>query len=83
MGCDFQDKEVEDTAILLANSTTGHRFHFFCFKKPNYVMKVMLSWMTLEELEGGKIHRIYNSTLSGEPVIKRFKYRQPFGLHFG
>ena len=28
-------------------------FRLFCMKEPDYVMMIMASWMTLNELEGG------------------------------
>ena len=32
--------------------TEGKAFNIFCFKEPEYVIKIMATWMTLEELDG-------------------------------
>ena len=48
-------------------------------KYPDYVMKIMASWMTLDELEGARTIR-YLVDSSGTKETKQFTYRQPFGL---
>ena len=30
----------------------GNAFNIFFFKEPEYVMKIMATWMTLEDLDG-------------------------------
>ena len=35
----------------------GKVFKIFCFKEPYYVMKIMATWMTLEELDGADNRR--------------------------
>ena len=35
----------------------GKAFNIFCFKKPEYAMKIMATWMTLEELDGSDTRR--------------------------
>ena len=44
------------------------------------MMKIMTSWITLDELEGGDTKRNYKGR-DGESLVKK-KYRQPSGLHF-
>ena len=44
-------------------------------------MKIMATWMTLEELDGADTRREYKGR-DGESLTRLFKYRQPFGLHF-
>ena len=35
----------------------GKAFKIFCFKEQEYVMKVVATWMTLEELDGADTRR--------------------------
>jgi hypothetical protein len=77
----FADKEVGDYDMLETTTEEGKPFKIFCFKEPDYVMKIMASWMTLNELEGAQTKRDYKDA-SGRMVSKKFCYRQPFGLHF-
>ena len=44
-------------------------------------MKIMATWMTLEELDGADTRREYKGQ-DGESLSRLSKYRQPFGLHF-
>ena len=44
-------------------------------------MKIMATWMTLEELDGAGTRREYKGRY-GESLSRLFKYRHPFGLHF-
>ena len=50
-------------------------------KDPDYVMKIMASWMKIDELEGART-RIYLIESSGVNDIKQFKYRQMFRIYF-
>ena len=59
----------------------GKAFNIFCFEEPEYVMKIMATWMTLEELDGAD-NRLEYKGRDGEFLASIFKYRQPFGLHF-
>ena len=43
-------------------------------KEPDYVMKIMASWMTLGELDGTRT-RIYFIDSSGKKETKQFTYR--------
>ena len=38
--------------MVEASTEEGKPFRVFCFKEPDYVMKIMASWMNLDELEG-------------------------------
>ena len=44
-------------------------------------MKIISTWMTLEELDGADTRQEYKGGY-GESLARLFKYRQPFGLHF-
>ena len=77
----FQDKEVGGVDILEARTQENKPFQIFCMKEPDYVMKIMAIWMTLEELDGAKTRRDFADS-SGTKQTKLFTYRQPFGLYF-
>ena len=34
-------------------------FKIFCMKYPDYVMKIVASWITLDELEGARTRRYF------------------------
>ena len=74
----FQDKEVSDVGMLEARTQENKSFRIFCMKEPDYVMNIMVSWMTLRELEGAKTRRDFIDS-SGMKETKQFTYRQPFG----
>lgn len=76
----FEDKEVGYCSMLQTKTEEGKPFKIFCMKEPDYVMKVMASWMTLNELEGARTKRDWKE--NGVNKSKTFNYRQPFGLHF-
>ena len=44
-------------------------------------MKIMATWMTLEELDGADTRQEYKGR-DGESLAWLFKDRQPFGLNF-
>ena len=50
-------------------------------KDPNYVMKIMERWMTLDELDFSRTRR-YSIDRSGTKGTKHFTYRQTFEIHF-
>ena len=56
-------------------------FKIFFMKEPDCVMEIMMSWMTLDELEGACARRHFKDR-SGKKETNKFTYRQPFGLHF-
>ena len=67
--------------MIEARTRYNKPFRIFCMKEPDYVMNIMVSWMTLDELEGAKTRR-YFIDRSGTKETKQFTYRQPFGIHF-
>ena len=80
----FSDKDVTHVDMLEAitvEGPEGKAFKIFCFKDPEYVMQIMATWMTLEELDGSDTRQEYKGRY-GESLARLFKYRQPFGLHF-
>jgi len=81
----FQDKEVGDCAMLEAKTHAGDPFRIFCMKEPDYVMKIMSSWMTLDVEGKGEYEtmRQFKNPHTGETVTKIFSYRQPFAMHYG
>ena len=73
--------EVGDVDMVMAATEEGEPFKILCFKETDYVMKIMASCMTLDDLEGDNIKRVYKGA-NGQTMSTTFKYRQPFGLHF-
>ena len=67
----FEDKEFGDVGIIEARNEDNKLFKVFFMKDPDYVMKIMVSWRTLDELEGETTRRdfIYNS---GKKDTKQF-----------
>ena len=56
-------------------------FKIFCMKETDYVVKIMASWMTLDQLEGARTIRDFIDS-SGTEQTKHFTYHQPFWIHF-
>ena len=77
----FVYKDVGGVVMLGAATEVGKTLCIFFFKDPDYVMNIMSSWMTLDELEGFNMKRNYKGRY-GESLVKIFKYQQPFVLHF-
>ena len=46
----FEDKKVSDIRIIETLTEDDKLFKLFCIKEPDYVMKIMASWMILDEL---------------------------------
>ena len=67
--------------MLEADTEGSNPFRVFCLKESEYIMKIMALWMTLDNLEGAKPNCSYKGR-DGEPLVKIFKYRQPFGFKF-
>ena len=67
--------------MLEARTQDNKSFRIFCMKDPDYVMKIMASWFTLDELEGVKTGIEFVES-SGKKYTKRFTYRKIFGIHF-
>ena len=80
----FSDKDVTHVDMLEAiteEGPEGKAFNIFCFKEPEYVMKIMSTCMTLEELDGADTRQEYKEQ-DGQSLARLFNYHQPFGLHF-
>ena len=56
-------------------------FKIFCMKDPDYVTKIMVSWMTLDKTEGIRARSYFIDT-NGTEDKKQFKHRKGFGIHF-
>ena len=79
----FSDKDVTHMDILVAITEEGPEekaFKIFCFKEPEYVMNIMVTWMTLEDLDGADNRQEYKGW-DGQSLFRKIKYWQPFGLH--
>ena len=50
-------------------------------RDPDYVRKIMVIWMTLDELEGARTRRDFID-ISWTKDMKQFTYRKPFGNNF-
>ena len=80
----FRSHKQSVASLLEAITEDGHEgkaFNIFCFMEPEYAMKIMDTWMTLEELDGTDTRQEYKGR-DGESLARLFKYRQPFCLHF-
>ena len=58
----------------------GKSFKIHCMKEPYYVMKLMESWMTLNNLEGANTKRYRKE--NGFRKSKQIFLKQPYGMHF-
>ncbi len=76
----FEDKEVGD-ANSLPDTLDGVKFHLFTMKEPDYTMMLMSTYGSLNEMTKGDTVRTWTNS-SGEPVTKRFQYREPVFHHF-
>ena len=54
----FEEKDVNHYEMLEA-SIDGLPLQVMCTKEPNYEMKMMCKWMTLDYFEGGQTRRDY------------------------
>ena len=77
----FEDKEVSDVAVIEKITEYNNLLKIFLMKEPDYVMKIMASWMKLDEVEGTRKRRYY-IYISGTKRTKQFTYRHPFGINF-
>ena len=64
----MQTKEVGDMDAV-QGSIIGKSYHIMTIKEPNYVMLMMTTYGTLENLEGSDTHRRYKGA-GGELVTK-------------
>ena len=73
----FSDKDVTHVDIFEAiteEGPEGKAFKIFSFKELEYVMNIMTTWMTLEELDEADTRRQYKGR-DGESLARLFKYR--------
>ena len=45
--------------MIDARNNDNKSFRIFCVKEPDYLMKIMVVWMTHDELEGTKTRRYF------------------------
>ena len=64
----FEYEDVNHCDMLEA-SIDGLPFQVMCMKEPNYVMKIMCKWMTLDEFEGVQKRRSILWTASRQPKL--------------
>ena len=76
----FSNKEVGETGSVTLKVDTGETFKVFCFKEPDYVMKIMSTFGTLEEKEDHQTRRTYKK--NGEQISTVFNYIEPVSNHF-
>ena len=77
----FEEKEVGDVGMIEARTQDNKSFRILCMKEKDYLMKVIASWTTLDELEVSKTRKYF----IGRSVTKdknQFTYRKPFGINF-
>ena len=77
----FEDKEGGDIWMAEFRTENNKLFKRFCMKEPDYVTKIMASWITLDKLEGARKIRYFIDS-SGTKNTKQFTYRQKFGINF-
>ena len=53
----LEDKDIGGVIMIEARTQDNKLFRIFCMKYPHYVMKIMVSLMTLDELEGTNTRR--------------------------
>ena len=76
----MQNKGVGDVDAV-QGSIIGESYHIMSIKEPDYVMLMMMTYGTLENLGGSDTQWRYKGA-GGELVTKRFNYRGVFGDHF-
>ena len=71
IGANFEDKQVVDIGIIQARNEDNKSFKIFCMKDPDYVMRIMVSWMTLDQFEGAMTRREFID-ISEKKETKKF-----------
>ena len=77
----FEYKEVNDVGMIEVINKYNKLLKIFWMKETDYVMKIMVSWMALDALEGART-RIYFTYISGTNDTKQSTYQHKFGIHF-
>ena len=67
--------------MLEARNQDAKSFIILCMKNPDHVMKIMVIWMKLDDLEGARTS-IYFIESYGMKEKKSFTHRQTFGIYF-
>ena len=65
----FFYKYVGDIDMLEAATEYGNPVHIFLFKYPRYLMNILESWMTLDNMEGVNTKHKYKGR-DGESLVK-------------
>ena len=60
----FQDKEVGEVGMIEARTQENNPFLILCMKDPDYVINIMESWTTLDELEGANTRRVQQARIT-------------------
>lgn len=76
----FADKDVGD-ADVWRGKLDGIPFRIYCMKEPDYIMSLMSSYGTLDEIEDGMTQRDYVGT-NGQKQRKTFKYTEIIYNHY-
>ena len=61
----FEDNEVGDVGMIDLRTENITLLKIFCMKDLDYVMKIMVSWMTLDELEEARTKKYISYTAVG------------------
>jgi Transposase IS4 len=76
----FEDKNIGDVDCL-SGTLRSVPFGVYCMKESKYVMSLMSTYGTLEEIEdGGTMRKVQN--FAGMPTTIRFKYTELFYNHY-
>ena len=80
----FSEKDVtyvDMLEVITEEGPQGKEFNIFYFKEAEYVINIMATWTTLEELRGADTRQEYKGRY-GQSLARLFKCHQPFGLYF-
>ena len=77
----FEYKEFGCVVMIEARTKDNKSLKIFCMKEIDYAMKIMASWMAIDELEGARTRK-YSIDIIRTKERKHFTYRKPFRLHF-
>ena len=76
----FEGKKMGAVDFLNKNTNEGEAFKIHYIKEPDYVIKLMAPWMTLNNLEGANTKRDWKENVVIK--LKQFVYKQHFGAYF-
>ena len=80
-------KKMKDAAIgsvqVVQGKLDGVGYNLFCMREPDYVMKLMSTYGTLDTDENSKLNkRTFTSRTTKQPTTASFKYTEVFNNHF-